>query len=234
MRLLSVGSTGEDVKKVQAALNAIYEEQLDTDGKFGPHTEEMVMAFQADNDLDADGLVGPETWAKLFNEVVEDNDQEEDVVTVGGAIRQSQLSNLYGKPRDPAPYLKVMDFTEFKDAFAHVKDFEGHSWSCRIYGHELMEAPLRKAFAAVVSRGLAKELKTFDGCVCIRPMTGGGGMSVHSWGMAVDLNAGTNGYGHQPSLSTAFVRCFTEQGLEWGGSWHTPDGMHFQLPSTRG
>jgi len=230
MRILKVGSSGSDVQKVQAALNDIFEEQIETDGEFGPQTEAMVMAFQEDQGLDADGEVGPLTWTKLFNEPVKDDGQEEPT----GIIRQSQLTQLFGSPTDPAPYLKVMNFSEFAPSFGHVRSYDGSHWSCKIYGHKMMEVPLRRAFKALVDGGLAKELKTYDGCVNIRRMTGGGGMSVHSWGLAVDFNAASNPYGAKPTFSAGFVKCFTDAGFEWGGNWNTPDGMHFQLPRTRG
>ena len=35
------------------------------DGKFGNKTREAVMAFQRDNGLNADGVVGPLTWDAL-------------------------------------------------------------------------------------------------------------------------------------------------------------------------
>lgn len=38
---------------------------LDVDGHFGPLTEDAVRSFQESNDLDIDGVIGPETWSKL-------------------------------------------------------------------------------------------------------------------------------------------------------------------------
>lgn len=37
------------------------------DGIFGPKTETAVKGFQADNELEQDGIVGPLTWRALAN-----------------------------------------------------------------------------------------------------------------------------------------------------------------------
>ena len=55
-------------------------------------------------------------------------------------------------------------------------------------------------------------------------------LSLHSWGIAIDVNAFENGLGKEPKLSKKFVKCFTDNGWDWGGLWVSrPDGMHFQL-----
>ena len=146
---------------------------------------------------------------------------------------QSQVQSIFGDPDENGPfardYLRTMDFTEFADAFAHVKDYEGNPWGHKIYGNYVMEEPLRKALGLVVSRGLAGELHSYDGCFNIRRSKGGGIMSMHSWGLAVDFNAGTNPFGQEGDMSPEMIRCFAESGMEWGGLWSTPDGMHFQI-----
>lgn len=58
--ILKVGSTGEDVKKLQSKLG------LSADGKFGPGTEKAVKDWQKANGLAADGIVGDGTWSKMF------------------------------------------------------------------------------------------------------------------------------------------------------------------------
>ena len=64
---LSLGSQGDQVKVLQAALAAepgVYPEGLVT-GYFGPLTEAAVKRFQEDNGLPRVGVVGPETRGKL-------------------------------------------------------------------------------------------------------------------------------------------------------------------------
>ena len=59
--ILKVGSSGDDVKKLQSKLG------LAADGSFGPATEKAVKAWQAANGLTADGIVGDGTWSKMFS-----------------------------------------------------------------------------------------------------------------------------------------------------------------------
>jgi putative chitinase len=58
--LLKIGSTGEDVKKLQAKLG------LKPDGSFGVVTEAKVKQWQKSNGLIVDGVVGTISWNKLF------------------------------------------------------------------------------------------------------------------------------------------------------------------------
>jgi len=99
----------------------------------------------------------------------------------------------------------------------------------RIYCNKRLIQPLTNAFAALIKTGSIKELKTWDGCFNIRKKKGGQTASLHSWGLAIDVNASWNQFGCVPNLSPKFVKCFTDNGFDWGGTWSKPDGMHFQL-----
>lgn len=99
----------------------------------------------------------------------------------------------------------------------------------RIYCNREMITPLDTAFQNLITRGFVTELKTWDGCFNIRKKRGAASSSLHSWGVAIDLNAAWNGFGKKPTLSAGFVKCFTDAGFDWGGVWGKPDGMHFQL-----
>jgi hypothetical protein len=99
----------------------------------------------------------------------------------------------------------------------------------KIYCNKDMVAPLTQAFKNLIDRKFVNELKTWDGCFNIRKKRGLTSMSLHSWGIAIDVNAAWNGLNKQPVLTPGFVKCFTDAGFEWGGTWTRKDGMHFQL-----
>ena len=80
--LLKVGSTGEDVKKLQTKLG------LTADGSFGAKTETAVKDWQSKNGLTADGIVGDGTWSKMFGgEVI----KEDTVIQPAGGLNIQKL-----------------------------------------------------------------------------------------------------------------------------------------------
>ena len=63
--MVSYGSRGDAVRKLQEMLNAKGYTCGNVDGIFGSKTYAAVLAFQKANGLAADGIVGPLTWGKL-------------------------------------------------------------------------------------------------------------------------------------------------------------------------
>jgi peptidoglycan hydrolase-like protein with peptidoglycan-binding domain len=70
------GAAGEHVKKIQYALARIEEEPLDLDGKFGPATASVVLAYKKKRQIinrsyqsQADDIVGVMTIAALDEEM---------------------------------------------------------------------------------------------------------------------------------------------------------------------
>lgn len=67
---LRIGSTGEDVAKIQEQLNAISNNfplipKVSVDGIFGERTQEAVKVFQSVFGLTQDGIVGSRTWYRI-------------------------------------------------------------------------------------------------------------------------------------------------------------------------
>ncbi len=116
----------------------------------------------------------------------------------------------------------------------------------KIYCHKYLPKYLERAFRSLIATGKVDELISWDGCWNLRPIRGkeklykermAKGMneqawpllSIHSWGLAIDVNAAQNGLGVKPKLTKEFVKCFTDAGFDWGGNFKRLDGMHFQL-----
>jgi putative chitinase len=81
--LLKKGSQGEEVVKLQVKLG------VEAIGVFGPKTEEAVKAWQRANGLDDDGIVGNDTWSKMFSG--ETIIKEDVIIPTGGPIDLSRL-----------------------------------------------------------------------------------------------------------------------------------------------
>ena len=135
-------------------------------------------------------------------------------------VTSAQALKKYGQPSASNPNLVLWDVPTELEIGIIPK---------RIYCNKDLIEPLKKAFKALVDTGHVKELKTWDGCFNIRKKRGLSSMSLHSWAIAIDVNAFENGLNQTPKLSAGFVKCFTDNGFEWGGTWKRKDGMHFQL-----
>jgi peptidoglycan hydrolase-like protein with peptidoglycan-binding domain len=86
--LLKKGSTGQAVRELQLALNALGYNTGAVDGQFGAQTESAVKDFQQDRDIPADGIVGPITWLNI-----DEADQSEPILkkgSKGNPVRRAQ------------------------------------------------------------------------------------------------------------------------------------------------
>lgn len=135
-------------------------------------------------------------------------------------VTSQQALKKYGQPSPSNPNMVVWDVPAELEIGMIPK---------KIYCNKDMVKPLSMAFKKLIDTKAVNELKTWDGCFNIRTKRGLSSMSLHSWGIAVDVNAFENGLNQTPKLSKQFVECFTTSGFDWGGIWTRKDGMHFQL-----
>ena len=99
--------------------------------------------------------------------------------------------------------------------------------------HRVMLPQLRGALREVADRGLAAEIHPEEYAGCYVPRFIGrdpaNGPSLHSWGIAVDLNVPGNQRGSAGAIDRRVVAVFKEWGFAWGGDWRYTDPMHFEL-----
>ena len=101
---------------------------------------------------------------------------------------------------------------------------------------------LRDSLHEIEMAGLAPLINILDtarygGCFNGREMRTTGGvsgknLSHHSWAAAIDINPSANRFGRPPVMDARIVDVFRRHGFAWGGTWATPDGMHFEYIGT--
>ena len=108
MALLVQGSTGQEVKNLQTALNYHLPNALPplvVDGLFGPKTRARVVQFQTLHRLKVDGIVGPETHRALYSFV----DCSHHLLTENRDIKKllarANLRAVGDNPSLPSPFL---------------------------------------------------------------------------------------------------------------------------------
>ena len=101
----------------------------------------------------------------------------------------------------------------------------------RVTCHRLMLTQLRGALQDVVDAGLASSLTTYDGCYVPRFIERNpeNSISLHTWGIAIDMDAATNYRGIAGTMNPEVVNIFKRWGFRWGGDWTHTDPMHFEL-----
>lgn len=97
--------------------------------------------------------------------------------------------------------------------------------------HKVMLAQFRAALTEIVTRGLADKIHPdeYGGCYYPRFIANTQQLSLHSFGVAIDLNVPGNGRGSVGEMDRTVVKIFKKWGFGWGGDWKWTDPMHFEL-----
>ena len=97
--------------------------------------------------------------------------------------------------------------------------------------HRVMIPQLRAALLEVQRAGLADEIdpSQYAGCFYPRFIAGTTQLSLHSFGIAVDLNVPGNQRGTVGEMDREVVAIFKKWGFAWGGDWDYTDPMHFEM-----
>jgi hypothetical protein len=150
-------------------------------------------------------------------------------------VTSAQALKKYGDPNLLETQSKHFELwiveSDILEAFKHTRfsALGTIGFPKKIFVNKDMLNPLRNALRTLICRGVASELKTWDGVFVIRSKRALASLSLHSWAIAVDVNQAENQLNMVPKLSPEFVKCFTDCGFDWGGIWKRKDGMHFQL-----
>lgn len=99
--------------------------------------------------------------------------------------------------------------------------------------NRLMIPQLGRVLAEIEAQGLSSLIDPADYGGCYVPRfidrDPSNPLSMHAFGLAVDLNVSANPLGTKGSMDPRVVEIFERWGFEWGGGWSRPDPMHFEL-----
>ena len=118
---LKMGSQGPLVEALQRTLNARMtpSPDLGADGDFGSMTEAAVVEFQKAKGIEADGVVGPETWEAL-GPLVEAGPEAPDPKVVNAEVLEKQpADDIHGPPLVSCKYWAIADGKSGKILWGH-------------------------------------------------------------------------------------------------------------------
>ncbi len=126
------------------------------------------------------------------------------------------LFKHYGNPNHP-------DFES--EYIVTTRHFLASGKSIKVRSHIAMVPHLHNVFLFA-----SHLINTYDGCFNIRLVRGGTKPSIHSWGLAIDVNANDFPLGSHSKQNMDLVNAFVDNGFFPGQQFkHRPDPMHFQL-----
>jgi hypothetical protein len=97
--------------------------------------------------------------------------------------------------------------------------------------HRLAIPAVSQALQRIDDAGMSSVIDPaqFAGCYAPRLIGPGLGVSRHSWGVAIDINATDNPMGAASTQAPELIEAFRAVGFGWGGEWLRPDAMHFEF-----
>lgn len=136
--------------------------------------------------------------------------------------------------------ITVPQLVGIKDVRTEALEKAGAKFNGKLRFFKPAHAQLLAAFAEVEKAGLKKRLISIAGSsnARLQKRKGGGFVqtpSNHAFGTAFDINSESNAQGAKPPAIgqsgsvRELVPIFEKHGFNWGGTFSTPDGMHFEV-----
>jgi D-alanyl-D-alanine carboxypeptidase/Putative peptidoglycan binding domain len=257
MRVLRQEMTGEDVERWQFFLVG-QNHHLEVDGNFGNDTVKATKDFQAENHLDVDGAVGPNTLGRAmtlgFNPLDDPGGGPTSAANfppppsfqplVSTADRQ-RLFGTFQFVAAPVPSnpenIRILGGWEQENItrvpLPQLVGVPGAPHDGGVRFHKKAVNQLLELWKAWGDAGLLDRILTWDGAFVPRFVRGSRTvLSNHAFGTAFDINAQQNPRGARPALVgrkgcvRELVGIAHQHGFYWGGHFgNKPDGMHFEV-----
>ena len=253
MKTLKLASTGPQVRKWQTFLRG-QEFLLTVTGTFDKATDSATRQFQTKHKLEADGLVGNQTFGKAMQLGFEGVDLSKDPDSGFPAkpdfeplVSTADRQKLFGKfgfvsapePGNPEAIRILGDWEDeniVKVTITQLVGIKGTPKNGVLRFHKKAAQQLQDLWAEIEKKRLLDRVLRWDGSFNARFVRGSKTtLSNHAFGTAFDINADENPLGAEPAFLGEpgcvfeLVPLAHKFGFYWGGHFTRRDGMHFEV-----
>ena len=253
MKLLQLGSSGDDVKQWQLFLTGqgLYKDLVN--GKFEESTKAASQAFQQSQGLEPDGRIGNKSLGAamlLGFGVIPDKGDAKDSAnwpskpSFPPLISNDQRASLFGKfsyrskplPINPENIEVTDNWVKENIIVLKIPQLVKIKGSDKVEFHKKAGAQMQQLWKDWESEDLLHLVLTWSGSYGPRYVRGSKTvLSNHSFGSAFDINYDWNKLGAIPALVGTkgsvreLVEIANDNGFYWGGHFSRLDGMHFEI-----
>ncbi len=199
---------------------------------------QAVARWQRAVGLSVDGIIGPNTW-----KVMRPCGEPAMYRTADGVVRPRGINQVIATFGDPTPTRAPLDQANpnwERANIVHANAPAGLAFQIVVQGgviqrpfvrgHRLLKRHFERLFHDIAAAGLWNTIQPVSGPYNFRNVRGGRSLSMHAFGIAIDIKPDTFPRGQNRSFPDArIVQIFQDYGFHWGIFFPTPDPMHFQF-----
>jgi hypothetical protein len=253
MKVLKLGSTGNDVRQWQTFLTGQGFYQGLINGTFDEATKTASEAFQTAKGLFPDGKVGDKTVGAAmmsgFSLLTDDGVDKTSAnfpakPNFDPLVSNAAREQVFGKfafrskpvPGNPENIEVTDDWAKKNIIKVDIPQLIAIKGSPTTFFHKSVAAQYKKLWSDWEKAGLLHNVLTWGGSYVPRFIRGSRTvLSNHAFGSAFDINMAFNGLGALPALVgqkgcvRELVKLANDNGFYWGGHFKRLDGMHFEI-----
>jgi len=198
---------------------------------FTPGESEFAQAvarWQSAVGLNVDGIIGPRTWKVMRPRGEPRSFTNPDDIARPGNF--AQVLATFGDPRpNPTAWAKTNIVPAGAPRGFHFRLYSG-GMSPTVQVHRLIRPQFERLFQSVAAEGLWDAIQPVSGPFVFRNIAGSTHLSMHAFGLAIDINPDVFAQRQNRVFPDPFVvEIFQDHGFHWGIFFPTPDPMHFQF-----
>lgn len=190
---------------------------------------QAVARWQSAVGLPVDGVIGPRTWR-----VMRPRGEPQRFTTPDGIARPGNFAQVLATFGDPRPNptawaRRNIDLARAPGGFQFRYHTGGIGPTVRV--HKLIRPQFERLFQAIAAEGLWDAIQPVSGPYVHRNVRNSTTkLSMHAFGLAIDINPDEFPRGHKDHFPDPFVvQIFQDHGFHWGIFFPNPDPMHFQF-----